>query len=450
MASDTPRMDWTKLLNATRYGRETPPDGVRTNFQRDIDRILFSDHFRRLARKTQVHPLNENDHIHSRLTHSLEVASVGKSLGEMIGSFLKGRGELPDTVKPYQVGEIVQAACLAHDIGNPPFGHSGEEAIKDWFLTNEHWYKDDDGDPILDAEYLSDFTKFDGNAMAVRVMLSTGFYQDGMSPTHAVLGALLKYPWPSCYDAGKPKFSFFQTEAKAMEEIAETLGLIEMDGRYSRPPLAYLTEAADDICYRTIDLEDGTEMGILDDMFMYDSFADALGLRDDTRYADLPDKHFRQRNSVVRAKLIHAATQEAAEIFKTHYDAIMTGQFDRDASLMHKSEGGICQTMRQVYAEVSKTLFLSRRKAVLELGAQNALGRLLDQTMAEVANLCNDRKTANRDKVKILLGNDIVDRILADENPCRYRLTMAVVDYISGMTDHYATDLCRKFLGLGY
>lgn len=442
MAFETQRMDWSKLLAASRFGRESATDDVRSPFQKDIDRITFSDHFRRLARKTQVHPLNENDHIHSRLTHSLEVASVGKSLGELVGCFLEEKGELPPNLQPRDVGEAVQAACLAHDIGNPPFGHSGEEAIKDWF---RNWADLKTWRP----EFRSDFTKFDGNAMAVRVLLSTGFHRTGMSPTYAVLGALLKYPWSSDFKAGKDKFSFFQTEATAMRKAADTLGLIPMEGRYSRPPLAYLTEAADDICYRIIDIEDGTEMGILDEYFMYDSFKDTLDDLDG-RYPWLKDAHFRQRNSVLRASLITMATKEAADLFQAHYDSIMDGSFDIGSSLMDESRGGICQHIRDVYKGITGTLFLSRRKAILELGAQNALGRLLDQTMSEVHNFCNDEGSANREKVKLLLGNDVVDRIVREDGHCQYRITMAIVDYISGMTDHYATDLCRKLLGLGY
>lgn len=442
MAADTPRMDWTRLLSTTRYGREGDSRDIRSPFQRDIDRILFSDHFRRLARKTQVHPLNENDHIHSRLTHSLEVASVGKSLGELIGVFLKDQEELPEGLQPKDVGEAVQAACLAHDIGNPPFGHSGEEAIKDWF---RNW----DDLKMLRPEFRDDFTKFDGNAMAVRVLLSTGFYKTGMSPTYAVLGALLKYPWPSNFEAGKDKFSFFQTEADAMDKAAKELGLLSMEGRWSRPPLAYLTEAADDICYRIIDIEDGTEMGILDEHFMYDRFADKLGNMDE-RYPWIKDAHFRQRNSVLRANLISKATAEAADLFKAHYTAIMDGTFDMNSSLMDESDGGICQHIRDVYKTITGKLFLSRRKAVLELGAQNALGRLLDQTMSEVHNFCNGESSANKAKIKLLIGNDKVDTITQGDNHCPYLISMAIVDYISGMTDHFATDLCRKFLGLGY
>jgi dGTPase len=438
-------MDWNKLLSKTRYGRESESSDIRSPFQRDVDRILFSDHFRRLARKTQVHPLNENDHIHSRLTHSLEVASVGKSLGELVGIFLEGKGVLPDKLEPRDVGEAVQAACLAHDIGNPPFGHSGEEAIKDWFKGRQHDFKH------LPKECLSDFTRFDGNAMAVRVLLSTGFRQSGMNPTYAVLGALLKYPWSSIA-AEKDKFSYFQTEAKAMGLVADALGLIPMDKQWSRPPLAYLTEAADDICYRIIDIEDATELGILDDWFMFNCFAEDLALKTgpEDRYAWVWDAHFRPRNSLLRAKLITAATKEAAALFQAHYDSIMTGTFDKKSSLMEESKNGICQRIHDVYEQIKGKIFLSRRKAILELGAQNALGRLLDQTMADVHEFCDSEQSAINKKVKTILGDEIIDAIPKDEKLCQYRVMMAIVDYISGMTDHYATDLCRKFLGLGY
>ncbi|WFS62967.1 dNTP triphosphohydrolase [Pseudodesulfovibrio thermohalotolerans] len=439
------RMDWNKLLDTTRYGYKSDNKGSRSPFQRDVDRILFSDHFRRLARKTQVHPLNENDHIHSRLTHSLEVASVGKTLGELAGAFLEKRGELPDGLEPRDVGEAVQAACLAHDIGNPPFGHSGEEAIKDWFKGR----KDDFGN--LPEECLSDFTRFDGNAMAVRVLLSTGFHQSGISPTHAVLGALLKYPWSSLA-AEKDKFSYFQTEADAMEKVAGALGLIPLDNRWSRPPLAYLTEAADDICYRIIDIEDATELDILDDWFMFESFAEYLDLATapGERYDWVWKAHFRQRNSLLRAKLISAATDEAAAIFQTHYDDIMTGSFDKKSSLMEKSENGICRRIHDVYDNISGKIFFSRRKAILELGAQNALGRLLDQAMVDVDGFCDPELSPANKKIKTILGDEIIDAIPKDDKLCQYRVMMAIVDYVSGMTDHYATELCRKLLGMGY
>lgn len=449
-----PRMDWNRLLDATRpkTGKSSKKDkprkpgkDVRSPFQRDIDRITFSDPFRRLARKTQVHPLNENDHIHSRLTHSLEVASVGRSLGVHIGNFLQEKGELPDEMQPERIGEIVQAACMAHDIGNPPFGHSGEAAIKNWFQSHSEFLTP------LPVKCRSDFTKFDGNAMAIRILLNTGFYQEGFNPTNAVIGASLKYPWPSSFDVGKDKFSFFQTEAGLDQTVAEKLGLAGIGARFARHPLAFLAEAADDICYRTIDMEDATELGIVPEKFMLDKFAAALGWSPrKAEYKKHASLHYRQRNSIIRTKLIGLATEEIVELFAEHHEAMMTGSLDPKASLMELSRNGVCRTMHSAYKELSNDLFYSRRKAILEIGAGNAISVLLDQIMAEASRICADEESTHKEKIVRLLGRDKVDRIKKDSATCHYEIIMAIVDYISGMTDHYATDLCRKFLGLGY
>ncbi|WP_316899079.1 dGTP triphosphohydrolase [Pseudodesulfovibrio indicus] len=443
MESETRRMDWKKLLDATRPDWNSKEADLRSPFQRDVDRLTFSDAFRRLARKTQVHPLNENDHIHSRLTHSLEVATVGKSLGELIGHHLKKHALLPAPISPTNIGEIVQAACLAHDIGNPPFGHSGEEAIKEWFKSHR------DIAQVLAPEARSDFLKFDGNAMSVRTLLSTGFYRQGMNPTMAVAGTLLKYPWPSWYNAGKDKFSYFQSEANVVRSIADTLGLIDFGDRFARHPLTFLMEAADDICYRIIDIEDATELGILNRDFMLEQFADTLELNSsEERYARYKGYHFRQRNSIIRAKLIGQATDDAVQVFIDRYDAIMEGALKPLDSLMGLSNG-ICKSLYGVYKGIENDLFNSRRKAVLELGAQTAIGLILDQIMVAVDTTETPPRISLNPKVRHLVGKENIDEIPKDSGYA-YGVIMALVDYISGMTDHYATELCRKFLGLGY
>lgn len=469
------RMDWNRLLSDERYSNDKfagndarekeMPEGAcrsetvgceagvngmsccdeRSEFQRDIDRILFSDAFRRLGRKTQVHPLNENDHIHTRLSHSLEVASVGSSLGCKVGRFLREKkGELPEHLDPHHVGQIVHAACLAHDIGNPPFGHSGEEAIKGWFTSNlkaiDH----------LDLEEQSDFTKFDGNAMAVRVLLSTLFVRQGMSPTYAVLGALLKYPWPSFYDVGKPKFSFFKAEEEGVKQAAEALGLPFVEGRFARHPLAYLTEAADDICYRIIDIEDATELGILEKDFMLCNLGPITGVLDGEASQRKYDKyHFRQRNSILRTKLIGMCISESFNLFVTHYDSIMDGSFDHKKSLMDMSQSGALKVIHEVYASLRERLFLSRRKAELELGAQNILGDLLAQAVPEARRLCTRDESFGKDRFRILLGTDAVDIIAASPSDRHYKMLLLVLDYVAGMTDHYAADMGRKLQGFG-
>ena len=442
------RMDWKKLLDESRCTKEdAPSNDPRTPFRRDVDRITFCDPFRRLARKTQVHPLNENDHVHSRLTHSLEAASVGRSLGEAVGKHIKEMGELPEGVSPTDMGEIVQAACLAHDIGNPPFGHSGEAAIKDWF---QGWFEEDDvNKEDFGGARETDFTAFDGNAMAVRVLLRTGYYTEGMNPTRAVLGALLKYPWPSSFDPAKAKFSFFQTEADLVAETADALGLIPMEaGRHSRPPLAFLTEAADDICYRLIDIEDATEVGIVDRRFMFDRFKGIPGLLSKERLDQFETSHFRQRNSYLRTRLMGAAIVQIAGLFKTHYEAIKHGEFDRRSSLMEAADDGVCRVIFDTYESLKDDLFHSRRKAVLEMGAHTAIGAILDRTMAELDALCGEESSTNRNKVRALIGPKLVDMATTSNN-CRYPMTMTILDYVSGMTDHYARETHRKLLGLG-
>ena len=440
------RMDWGRLLTGRLNGRKKGPDDERSEYLRDVDRIVFSDPFRRLARKTQVHPLNENDHIHTRLTHSLETSGVGRSLGEKAGYFIQGLGELPDGAEPRHLGEIVQAACLAHDIGNPPYGHSGETAIKSWFKAHP------DALTPLHSSLRTDFTKFDGNAMAVRILLSTIFVREGMSPTCAVLGAMLKYPWPSSFDAGKDKFSYFQSEAGKVREIAEALGLPELGGRHARPPLAYLTEAADDICYRIIDMEDATEMGILEADFMLRALGPALSITEEAapdKFASLQAMHFRQRNSILRASLIGVCTRQAFDTFKENYETIMAGSLDPAHSLMDLATGGVLQPIREIYASLYDRLFISRRKAMLELGAQNVLGILLDKTVPEADKLCNDVESFGKKRVRVLLGADAVDEAVKDQPTCAYRMLLLVLDYIAGMTDHYAADLGRKLQGFG-
>ncbi|MBG0777101.1 MAG: dNTP triphosphohydrolase [Desulfovibrionaceae bacterium] len=443
------RMQWERLISAERVGRPTSSGDPRSAFQRDIDRILFCDPFRRLARKTQVHPLNENDHIHSRLTHSLETASVGRSLGEAAGCFLDGRGELPEGFGPHHLGEIVQAACLAHDIGNPPFGHSGETAIKNWFEANPEALAG------VRHEWRTDFTRFDGNAMSVRILLSTGFYGEGMSPTRSVLGALLKYPWPSGA-ARKDKFSYFEAEREAVEATAAALGLPGRGRGFARHPLAYLTEAADDICYRIIDIEDATELHLLDADFMLARFGEVLGITaaDAERYARYKDQHFRQRNSILRAKLVHGAILGCSEAFRANHEAIMTGTMVREdgapRSLLEAADSDICRAIVDVYKGIGEQLFLSRRKAILELGAQNAVRALLDRIIAEVGRFCTDSPSQTRGHVRVLLGKELVDKALRDETRCPYNVLLTALDYVAGMTDQYATNLCRELLGLGF
>lgn len=257
---------WDKLLSKKRdsgndtYEVDKQEDYYRSSFHRDYDRIIFSKSFRRLSNKTQVHPLSKNDHVHDRLTHSLEVASVGRSLGLRVGEFLMKKDK---TINPYDIAYIVQTACLAHDIGNPPFGHAGEEVIKEWFIKNKEkeFLKD------LTLEEKDDFQHLDGNAQSLRIVtqIENSSFNGGMRLTFATLGTLVKYPYSSdnCKISGKSKFNFFQSEKVFCDLLFDELGLKQEDGSYRRHPLSFLMEASDDICYGLLDLQDALELGIV-------------------------------------------------------------------------------------------------------------------------------------------------------------------------------------------
>ena len=262
-------MNWDQLLSKTRLRRVTaaPPVG-RNEFQRDRDRIVFSYAFRRLADKTQVHPLSKNDHVRTRLTHSIEVASVGRSLGYLVGQVIVPRHGLESQAfTADHFGYIVEAACLAHDLGNPPFGHSGEAAISKWFKDDAKAGK------LLEKlsdQQKKDFLSFEGNAQGFRIItnLENYHHDGGLQLTHAVLGAFTKYPCSSCFSkstnhVGCKKNGFFAAEHKYFADVAEGTGIQPVDNSrkaWFRHPLAFLTEAADDICYIIADLEDGFEV----------------------------------------------------------------------------------------------------------------------------------------------------------------------------------------------
>ncbi|MGY8873169.1 MAG: dGTP triphosphohydrolase, partial [Pseudomonadales bacterium] len=237
-------MRWDKLLTVKRYGHEliASPEVGRSHFHKDHDRVVFSSAFRRLGRKTQVHPLVLNDHIHTRLTHSIEVGSVGRTLGIRVGELLTS--SLPEWVSSHDIGMIVQSACLAHDIGNPPFGHAGEYAIRDWFKQSKgaEFLK-----PLSSLECL-DLETFEGNAQGFRVVtcIENHLYDGGLRLTYPTLGTLLKYPWTAEHAIGKGKFSCYLTESETLNKLGDELGLVSLGkNRWCRHPLAYLMEAAD-------------------------------------------------------------------------------------------------------------------------------------------------------------------------------------------------------------
>ena len=256
-------MNWDKLLSTKRTGQENLKEVKhdRTQFQRDYDRLIFSSPFRRLQDKTQVFPLPGSVFVHNRLTHSLEVASVGRSLGNNVSAkLLKAGLGKPELVA--EIGSVVAAACLAHDMGNPPFGHSGEAAIGHYFTNGAGA---DFKHMLSEAEW-TDFTRFEGNANALRILTHAyrGRRQGGFAMTYTTVASILKYPYAS--HLGLKKYGYFQSEKEMFRHIADELQLKVLDeekGIYARHPLVYLVEAADDICYQVMDIEDAHKLKIL-------------------------------------------------------------------------------------------------------------------------------------------------------------------------------------------
>jgi len=439
----TMAMDWQKLLSSKRFGLSDSHESLtRTPFHKDHDRVVFSSSFRRLERKTQVHPLRENDHIHSRLTHSLEVSCVGRSLGALVGEMLES--SLPNTISPADLGAIVQAACLAHDIGNPPFGHTGEDAIRNWFRdsSNKHFLSG------LSPVQIKDFQTFEGNAQGLRILTQLEYHRfdGGMRLTYATLGAFLKYPWHSDYqDPTKgEKFGVYQSEQKFFHKIANELGLIEVaENRYCRHPLVYLMEASDDICYAIIDLEDGVEMNLLEYKEVEQLLLDLIG-------DDVPQDYFettdedpaRRRLAILRGKAIEIMVNSVAIAFVDNEAAILEGKLDSD--LISLADKKVTTCIQSAKAIARQKIFREPKKALIEIGAYATLGSLLDAFLSAVDEVL-EGQTVSYKSQRIL---ELIGRHAPKKDWDKYRAYLRVVDYISGMTDDYAVELAQAIRGL--
>ncbi len=465
------RMNWIKLLSEKRFYGSDGPDkktsgspktekNGRSQFQKDIDRITFSSAFRRLGRKTQVHLLSENDHIHTRLSHSLEAACVGRSLGVKVGQWLQSEKEkLPKDFSASMIGEIVQAACLAHDIGNPPFGHAAEEAIRKWFQEDTHGNKADWKRKLGEAERW-DLERFDGNAMAFRVVTNKEYYEGkgGMRLTYATLGALLKYPWTSHFAGTKNKFSCFQTEYASLCEIAGELRLAkkiqdrsQSKAEYARHPLAYLVEAADDICYHVLDIEDAIELHILPDDYLKTRFASSLDSElSDVQRSLLDDDSVSSRikNGLLRGRMIGRMIDEVVDVFTTHYNEIMQGNLERSL-LSQMNDSNLCCKLQKTYKKenLSEKIYRNHRNVPLELGAFSLLRTLLDAATEAAYEIFNGKDISYKTQIiRKFMKQDHEDRF---KGKSLYQIIMLFLDYVMGMTDSYATDVNKQLLGLG-
>lgn len=438
------KMNWEKLISNCRLGQEhrhLERHDDRTEFKRDYDRLIFSAPFRRLQNKTQVFPLPGSIFVHNRLTHSLEVASVGMSLGNDVASALLARGEQGTFIG--EIGQIVATACLAHDLGNPPFGHSGEKAIQTFFTEGKGAYLQEKVSP----EFWSDITRFDGNANAFRLLTHSfkGRRKGGFAMTYSTLASIVKYPYPSCA-AKKNKFGFFTPEHDDYVTVAQMLGIPRLttaDGaeRWARYPLVYLVEAADDICYEIMDLEDAYKLKILNlaeakELML--SFFDETGQNHIMKRVEeelLYDPN--EQIQYLRACVIGLLEHECYQAFMKHEDEILEGTF-QGSLIEHISE-----VPRQAYihcAEVSKSrIYRSKPVLDVELSGYRIMATLMELMVEAIEH--PDRYYSQQ-----LIGR-VSSQYEIEHEDLEVRL-MAVIDSISGMTDVYALDVYQKICGI--
>ncbi len=438
-------MDWHQLLNRERLGKtsHSTEELGRSPFHKDHDRIIFSGAFRRLGRKTQVHPVSSNDHIHTRLTHSLEVSCVGRSLGMRVAEMI--RPALPQWCESSDLGMIVQSACLAHDIGNPPFGHSGEDAIRHWFqqAANNGWLDD-----MSEAER-ADFLNFEGNAQGFRVLTQLEYHQfdGGMRLTYATLGAFSKYPWSSKHASAqgykKHKFGSYQNELALLEQIANKLGIPKLDDEHwARHPLVYLVEAADDICYGLIDLEDGVEMDLLDYAEVEALLLDLVGDDLPETYRLLGPKDSRRRKlAILRGKAIEHLTNAAARAFVEQQPALMAGTLEGD--LVAHMHGPAKTCVLNAKALARDKIFNDKRKTLHEIGAYTTLEILLNAFCGAAL----EQHTHGTLSFKNRRIFDLLGHAAPQPDWSLYKSFMRIIDFIGGMTDSYATEMAREMTG---
>ena len=458
-------MDWDRLLSSRRLGKgsDEAEDRTRTAFQRDFDRIVFSSAFRRLQDKTQVFPLAQSDDVRTRLTHSLEASCVGRSLGTLVGQRLVEVGgplralQERDRFHPSDMGAIVGAACLAHDIGNPPFGHAGENAISHWFQVEPY------GKEIIErlkaeGEAFGDFTRFEGNAQGFRVLarLQHPEHTGGMQLTHAALASFVKYPRASSVvetgttAASAKKHGFFRGDAALFADVAEAVGLprLRPDGlAYARHPLAFLVEAADDICYHVIDVEDGYRRGLLPFDETQALFLDVVG--GDVDPARLRVRHERRASVIeyLRAKAISSLIGETVLAFVENHDAILAGTFDRALAAVIPQHAAF----RCLVGVAAERVYPTREVVLIEAAGFSVLGQLiemfmrtLDEKAGSGAQFTQKSKTLWKLFPRELLGEH-------RDDPGRlglYGRVLAVTDFVSGLTDRHAVSLFKRLTGI--
>lgn len=450
------KMDWGRLLSRERFCHPSSASSFdnRTVFEADVQRIIFSGVFRRLSKKTQVHPLIANDNVHTRLTHSVEVSQVGKILGKMVGRQLKELGELPVGYDENDIGAIVEAACLAHDLGNPPFGHAGEEAVKHWF-ENESKSKFNS----INSSLKNDLAHFEGNAQGFRILTQTENYlfKGGMRLTYATLGTFMKYPWTIEKGHPKNKFGAFHSEKKILKEVASHLGLLKK-GQYewARHPLAFLVEAADDICYAILDLEDAVELKIL----TYEKIRSMMMNIFDAKEKDDLEKDFNTTEEYrvnlfrLRGRVFEKLINAAYDGFFDKYEEIMSGNFSDDVFKGLPEHDHRKSLVKEAKDLAGQSIYTDTNKVEIELGSYTTFETLLNT----FCHASSENFQKNFDSEKIDWKSKLVMKMLGAHAPSEknapdesgwneYLCLRRAIDFVSGMTDNYAVYVANQING---
>lgn len=450
-------MKFESIFTEKRVGSDKVSAGTRSGFQRDFDRLIFSSAFRRLQNKTQVFPLPGTAFVHNRLTHSLEVASVGRSLGKMIGGRIsesyRNNEEVYEFYR-YELANVIAAACLAHDIGNPAFGHSGEKAISNYFFENAE--SEIDGQPLksfFSQSEWKDLTSFEGNANAVRILTHQfrGRFRGGFGLTYTTVASILKYPCESVATdknfRHRKKYGFFQSEKETTVEIMRELQMIEESGNpviFKRHPFVYLVEAADDICYSIVDMEDAHRLKILTKKEVEDAFMHLIEKTDNSS----SDKTYAYYRSIedtseaiafLRAKIINLLVNKCTDVFSDHQNEILTGSFDD--TLIDTVEKNF-QALKQIQEISLGKIYQHDSVIQIEIAGYNVMSELLGLF---IPALLKEQPSHKEQKVLRLFPYQFTEFELT---PLPYEKVMNALDYLSGMTDEYATEMYRKLTGI--
>lgn len=445
-------MNLNSLFTHQRTGNHPATSASRTDFQRDFDRIIFSASFRRLQNKTQVFPLPGSVFVHNRLTHSLEVSSVGRSMGSAVGEFIFNQFE-KDLVENAQnfylhnLHNVIAAACLCHDVGNPAFGHSGEDAIASYFEKNEQDLKSK-----FNEKEWADLVNFEGNANAIRVLThqQNGKDEGGTQLTYTTLASIAKYPCEAIAKKKgiihRKKFGFFQNEKETFLNIAKSVDMLQESEEptiFKRHPFVWLVEAADDICYNIIDMEDAHRLGIVSTSDCENLFFELIKSengntkRVEDKLAVLTNAN--ERISYLRAKVINALINKSIELYQQRFPEIMAGTLDSALLDIYKIDNPSLQEIENFSIE---KIYNHKNVIEIENAGYNVMYELLNHFIPSILTAKDERKSYDKMALKLLPAQFLY------EEGSEYQKVLGILDFVSGMTDNFATDLYRKIKGI--